>query len=243
MTTRARYNGGLLEYYESLTHERFPVGAPVVFIDDFLGAGVAVPAAASAESGVPWVKKIVGNATLAIAADSTNGELSCALDATSEKQNAEAYFNDELQFHVQQGLVFEARFKASVLPTGNAEMVIGLISNWADGLDNATYSVFATLDGSGEIICEKDDNASDESTTSGVTLTNAEYAIVRIDCTDYADIKFYVNGSRVAESNTFDWAASSANSKVQPVVGCYKASGTGVGTLLVDYVKVWQKRS
>lgn len=246
MSTKARYVGGVERRYESTTQETVSVpGAPVMFYDDFYGSDVVIPAAGSPESGVRWVKKIVGAAppTVGIKADETNGVLECAMDATSEKQNAEAYFNDELQFSIAQGLVFEARFKPSVLPTGNGEIVLGLISAWADGLDAATYSVFVTLDGSGEIICEKDDNATDESATSGVTLLNTDWAIARIDCTDPTNIQFFVNGNPVATGTTFDWAASAANSKVQPIVGCYKASGTGLGTLLVDYVRVWQNRS
>lgn len=244
-TTRADYRGNTLELYDDSTHERAARFAPVAFADDFLGADVAIPAAASPESGCKWVKKIVGAAppTVVGKADETNGAIECALTATSEKQNAELYFNDELQFNITQGLVFEARVNPSVLPTGNAEIVVGLISAWADGLDSATYSLFATMDGSGEIICEKDDNATDESATSGVTLTAADWAIIRIDCSDVADVKFYVNGARVAAGTTFDWAATAGNSKVQPIVGCYKASGTGVGTVLVDYVRVWQNRS
>lgn len=245
MSSRAQYLGGNLRYYESSTGQTTLVSAPIVFADDFLGSDVVIPAAASPESGCKWVKKIVGAAppTAGLVADGVNGILQCAMDATSEKQNAEAYWNDELQLSVVQGLVFEARFAASVLPTLAGEIVCGLVSAWADGLDAATYSVFVTLDGSGEIFCEKDDNATDESATSGVTLVASEYCVVRIDCTDYADIKFFVNGNRVASGTTFDWAASAANSKVQPIFGCYKASGAGLGTGLLDYIRVWQNRS
>ena len=245
MATKAQYRVGVESRYDSASFETLAMFSPVHFYDDFLGADLVIPATGSPESGVRWVKKIVGAAppTVAVTANGVNGLLACTLTSTSEKQNAEAYFEDQLCFSVLQGLVFEARFALTVLPTLAGEMVLGLISAWADGLDAATYSAFVTADGSGEIICEKDDNATDESTTSGVTLTAGVYAIARIDCTDIADIKFFVNGNRVASSTTFDWAASAANSKVQPVIGCYKASGAGVGTLTVDYVKVWQNRS
>lgn len=245
MATRARYNGGVLDYYDSSTHERTARFAPIVFEDDFIGSSLVIPAAGSAESGAGWVKKIVGAAppTVAGVADGTNGVVACTLTVDDQKQSAEAYHNDELQFSIVQGLVFEARFCLPVLPTLLAEAVVGLTSAWADGLDATTYNVIVTCDGNGLIACEKDDNAADESASSGVTLIADEYAIVRIDCTDVADIKFYVNGNRVAESTTFDWAASAANSKVQPIFGCYKASGAGLGTLHVDYVKVWQNRS
>ena len=243
---RTRREGGTDTIIERSTHESMIPFAPVVFADDFLGADTVIPAAGSPESGMKWVTKLVqtaGTPTAAVKADTVNGVVECALDSTSEKQGAEVYMNDELQFSIAQGLVFEARFALSVLPTLAAEFVIGLVSAWADGLDGTTYNVIVTCDGGGLITCEKDDNATDESASSGVTLTASEYAIVRIDCSTAADIKFYVNGARVAGSTTFDWAASAANSKVQPIFGLYKASGAGVGTCLVDYVKIWQNRS
>jgi hypothetical protein len=244
-TTRAEYVGNTLEFYDDATHERVDRLAPIAFVDDFLGADTVIPAAGSPESGTKWVKKIVGAAppTLGAVADGVNGVIECALTADDQKQNAEIYFNDELQFSMLQGLVFEARFAASVLPTVLAEIVVGFVGAWADGLDAATYSCFVTLDGSGEIICELDDNAADQSATSGVTLTASQYCVVRIDTTVPTDVKFFVNGARVASGTTFSWDASAANSKVQPIAGCYKVSGAGVATLLLDYVKVWQNRA
>jgi hypothetical protein len=237
--------GDTIHIYNKNTHEILSPYSPIVYTDDFLGSDVVIPAAASPESGCKWVKKIVGAAppTVAIKADEVNGLVECALTSTSEKQNAEAYFNDELQFSILQGAVLEARFALSVLPTLAAEFVVGFTSAWADGLDSATYSAFFTCDGGGLITCESDDNATDGSTSSGVTLVASEYATVRLDCTAAATagIKFYVNGALVVTSAA--WAASAANSKVQPIFGLYKASGAGVGTALVDYVKITQNRS
>ena len=108
MSIGAQYRGGNIHYFDKTTHERALLAAPVVLKDDFLGAATVIPAAGSPESGVQWVKKIVGAAppTVAIKADATNGILECALTSTSEKQNAECYMNDELQFSMLQGLVF-----------------------------------------------------------------------------------------------------------------------------------------
>jgi hypothetical protein len=236
----------MLHYYDpGMSHETIEVKAPVAFYDDFLGADVVIPAAGSVESGCKWAKKIVGAAppTVAKVADELNGVVACALTSASQKQSADLYMNDELQFSVRQGLILEARIKQSVLPTLVAESAIGLIGAWADGYDAVTYSAFFTCDGDGEIICESDDNVTNASATSGVTLTNSDWAVLKIDCTDLTDIKFYVNGAEVAGATTFSWAASAANSKVQPICGMYKASGAGVGTLQVDYIKTWQKRS
>ncbi|NIO43781.1 MAG: hypothetical protein GTO41_28665, partial [Burkholderiales bacterium] len=113
----------------------------------------------------------------------------------------------------------------------------------ADGYDAITYSAFFTADGSGAIICEVDDNATDSSAASGVTATAAQTKIYRIDFTDVTDVRFYIDGAHVATGTTFPYAATGANAILQPLVGCYKASGAGVGTVQCDYQKIWSQRS
>lgn len=246
MSTQAKWIANILYYFDpSLLYETILSMLPVTFVDDFIGSDVVIPAAGSPESGCKWVKKIVGAGppTVAVVADGLNGIVACALTSDSQKQSADLYMNDELQFSVKQGLIFEAVITQSVLPTLGAESVIGVVSAWADGYDAITYSAFFTCDGDGEIICESDDNVTDASASSGVTVLNTDTVVLKIDCTDITDIKFYVNGNEVAGSTTFSWAASAANSKVQPIAGMYKASGAGVGTLQVDKIDLGQKRS
>jgi hypothetical protein len=245
MSTKSRFNGGILEFWESTTLERVAPFAPVTFYDDFLTPSLVIPDGGSLESGVRWGKKIVGAAppTVAGVANEVNGAVKCALTSASQKQDAGLYFADQLVFSALQNLVFETRLKVSTLPTDVAEGVWGLTSAWADGPDAITYSAFFTADGSGEIFCETDDNATDASTTSGVTVLNTETKIYRIDFTDAATsgIRFYIDGALVKTSAA--WAANAANSKLQPYLGMYKATGAGVGDITVDYVRIWQKRS
>jgi hypothetical protein len=246
MSTKARYVNGILRYFESDTHETSGPVAPVSFYDDFLQPSLVIPAVASLESGVDWAKKIVGAAppTVAGVANETNGIVRCALTADVQKQDAGLYFGDQLTLSAVQGLVFEARVKISTLPTLNAEAVWGVTSAWADGPDAITYSAFFTADGSGEVICESDDNATDQSATSGVTATNAQWKIYRIDFSDVTSVKFYIDGAQVAAGTTFPWAASAANSKVQPYLGLYKVGDdAGVGAIDIDYVRLFQKRA
>ena len=245
MSTKGQYRGGNLVFYDGSSHESMPI-APSVFSDDFIGAGsVVIPAAASEESGVPWAKKIVGAAppTVAGVADAANGHIQCALTADSQKQDAALYMGDYRNFSLLQGCVFEARVKVSVLPTLLAETIIGLVGDWADGPDAITHSAFFTHDGSGEAICEVDDAATDQSATSGVTVLATEWHTYRIEFVSLTDIRFYIDGNRVAGGTTFAYAAVGADAVLQPYIGLYKASGAGVGTLLVDYVRVWQNRS
>lgn len=232
--------------FEETTQESIAHFAPVVLFDDFLGSDVAIPAAGSPESGVRWVKKIVGTTTLVGGADALNGTQVCTMDATSEKQEASGYFNDELQLSALQNLVIEYKFTPTVLPTGNGELFLGVCSAWADGpRDGATYSAFFVLDGSGAVVCETDDNATDGAAAASpaVTLITTSVCYARIDFTDAATagVRFYING--VLSRTSAAWAASAANSKLQPMFGAYKVSGTGLGTLTVDYCKIWQERS
>lgn len=244
-STAAKYHDGNIRYYDRATYENRLVISDCSFYDDFLGANTAIPAAASSESGMPWVKKIVGAAppTVAKMADAAGGWAQCALTSANQKQNADLLMDDQREWDLTKGFNFEARVKLSVLPTDVAEIVWGVFGDWADGPDAVTYSCFFTADGSGEVFCEMDDNATDRSATSGVTATALQTKIYRIDASDVSSVKFYIDGVQVATGTTFAYAATGANAILQPVFSCYKATGAGVGTIEVDYVRLWQARA
>ncbi len=246
MGTKASYKdrfGGSLGFYDESTFETLDVKKAVAFYDDFIGADVVIPASGSVESGCKWSKKIVGAAppTVAKTADGVNGFIACSLTATSEKQDAALHMNDELMFSLAQGAIFEARLALTTLPTLNGVASFGLWGAWADG--GSAYRVGFEVPAGGIVTCESDDNSTDTSAATSTTLVAGTYYIFRIDCTDQSDIKFYINGARVAGGTTFNNAASAANAKVQPHIGLYKASGAGLGVLSVDYVRIWQDRS
>lgn len=242
-TTKAKWRGGVLQFYDGSTFETTIGAAAVGFYDDFLGPDIVVPASGSVESGCKWSKKIVGAAppTVGGVDDTVGGVIQCALTNADQKQDAALHMNDCLTFSIAQGAIFEARICLSVLPTGNGVASWGLWGAWGDG--GSAYRVGFEAAGSGAISCESDDNATDTSAASGVTVLNTDWKVYRIDCTSQSDIKFYIDGVSVATATTFANAASAANSKTQPHLGLYKASGTGVGTMLVDYVRIWMNRS
>lgn len=246
--TKAKWEGQRACIFDNEEYEHVLPLNPVVFYDDFLGAWTAIPDVdgTGVESGCPWAKKIVktaGTPTVALVADTANGIAQAALDATSEAQSAFLYMADDRRIIITQGAVFEARVKVSVIPTLVAEAVWGLVGDYA-APDSITYSTFFTADGSGEIFCETDDNTAGEaSATSGVTVVNTDWKVYRIDFRDVTSIKFYINGSRVASGTTFAYTATGANATLQPFFGCYKASGTGLGTIQIDDVRIWLNRS
>jgi hypothetical protein len=240
MSTKAKYTGGVLGYYESASLETvLPVG-PVVFKDDFLGKAY--------DTTNIWTAldtSSAGDTTPALVADAPNGVLSCMLDATSEAQLSGIYWGDQRTLTLNQGLVFEARIKLAVLPTTGSIVCVGLMGDHNGTADTVAESIWFRWDGAtgGLITVETDDTSNETSkVTTGVTLTNADWAILRVDCNSITGLLWYVNGVNVAASTTFDMSTVAALA-LQPVVRINKASGTSVGTIYVDYVRCWQKRS
>ena len=239
---------GIDKFYRKVVVPAIKIKSPgdnsqVNFYDDFLGADVVIPASGAVESGVKWSKKIVGAGppTVVKTGDGVNGMVLNSLTADSQKQDAALHMNDELMFSIAQGAIFEARLSLITLPTLLAVASFGLWGAWADG--GSLYRVGFEVPASGIVTCESDDNATDIPAASTVTLVAGVYHIFKIDCTNQADIKFYIDGIRVCSTTTFANAASAANSKSQPHIGLYKASGEGLGVLSVDYVRLFQNRS
>jgi len=244
MGTKSAYNWrgtGRMAFWDAATYETFKADYPINFYDDFIGADVVIPATGAVESGCKWSKKITANATVAKTADGVNGLVDCSLTNASEAQEGALQMNDELMFSIAQGAIFEARLSLTTLPTLNGVASFGLHGAYAAGGSN--FRVGFEIPAGGLCACESDDNATDTSASSGSTLVAGTYYIFRIDCTDQTNIKFFINGLRVASSTTFANAASASNSKCQPHFGMYKASGAGLGVISVDYVKIWQDRS
>jgi hypothetical protein len=247
MTTISRSrkdsDGHLRAFVDQNTDETIARFQPAILDEDFIGPGhSAIPAAGSPAVGYPWVKKIVltsGVPTVAIVANSAAGIVALALDATSEKQEATIYANDQLNWDVTKGLGFETRLAFSVLPSAAAvEAVFGLQSAWIDGPDNAGFYVRFQALASGLINMQTKDGVNTITGSSGVTLVAGAVHIFRIDATNLADVQFYIDGVRVSTTGQFSFAATGASSILQPYVSVYKASGTGVGTSQVDMIQV-----
>jgi hypothetical protein len=194
MTTRAKYTNGILEYYESATQERSMPVAPVVFEDDFVRKAI--------DTTNTWTALDVsaaGLTTPVLVASAANGVVSLPLDSTNEVQLAGLYWGDNRTLILNQGLVFEARYRLSVLPTGSVVACVGLAGNHNAAVNTVAESIWFRADGSGAMTVETDDTVNETSqVATGTTLTTADWMIARIDCSTITDIKFFINGVRVA---------------------------------------------
>lgn len=235
MTIRSRYRGGNIAFYDNASQETVLNIAPIVFHDDFLG---------NVLSSSAWGTRDTGAATEAVVAGAGNGIVALALDATSEVQVAAIDWADQRTLVLNQKLVFEARFRLSVLPTGSVVACVGLCGNYNAAVNTVAESIWFRADGNGVITVEADDTVNETSKiATGITLTTADWIVARIDCTDPTDVRFYINGNAVALGTTFNMNTVPTLA-LQPVARIGKeGAATTVGTLQVDYVRVAQNRS
>lgn len=236
MSILSRYLTGILEWYDSATQERVLRAAPVAFVEEFL--------ARAFNSTDLWGLRDTGGATEAVVTDGASGIMALTLTSTNEAQLAGIDFADHRPFVLNQGLIFEARVKLAVLPTGSVVAVIGLCGDHNAAVNTVAESIWFRLDGNGVVTVETDDTSHETSQiATGITLTTADWAILRIDCTDIENVKFYIDGDRVASATTFNMSLV-AGLTLQPVARIGKESAAAtVGTLHADFVRVWQNRS
>jgi hypothetical protein len=251
--TRAKFDNGTLGYrYGEETVMRL---SPVEFIEDFIGAnnGAGFPGKyIAAENTTSLWRTTETNLNLAIAsvANASGGVVQITADADDNAELGLLAFNDSLLFRLNEGLVFECRAALQVLPTtvgGELTTVLmGLASATAAVPDNVAVNAWFRLEGAGAgaVLWETDDNVAvdDDDNATGVSVVATVYHYYRIDCTDWTTPKFYIDGVLVGTGNMAALAAPS----VQPYFRVDKqlaANNTSIGTLYLDYVRVWQNRS
>jgi hypothetical protein len=236
MSIKSRFLNGNLEWYESATAERVLRASPVAFTDDFLGK--------TFDTTNIWTARDTNGATEAVVADAPNGVLGLTLASTNEIELAGVDWGDQRTLVLNQGLIFESRFRLQTLPTGLVVACVGLCGDFNAAVNTVAESIWFRADGSGAVTVETDDTVHETSLIStGITLTTADWIVAQIDCSDITSVKFYINGNRVASATTFNMSQVAALA-LQPVARIGKeAAAATVGTLEVDYIRTWQERS
>ena len=234
-STKAKWRGNQLAFFDSVTYETVRPLAPRVLIEDFEGDTLNTDKWLYAET--------VNEDTQAV--DGGNAVLTITADATQQEAGVLAAGNS-LDWDPTKGLIFETRIKLSTLPTTDTEGHWGFLGEVQTddkqicvAEDYKKYCVF-TADGSGIITINCDDNVagSQHAVATGITVVNTAYHIYRIDITNIADIKFYIDGAQVAATTTFTLDSLVADT-LQPIALLTKPAN-GAGVMLVDFIKVWQ---
>jgi hypothetical protein len=241
----SKFSHGRQVFFDGSNGETILPMYPVVINDDFLGEAYNTTFWGTTEtaSGGTLVKGLID--------DATNGVMGIGLSNTDEVQIAALHFGDNLCLSMAQGLVFETRLAFNVLPTTGTEYVnavFGLASAHNATLDsiatNAWFRVVSTAQTA--LLWETDNGDTDDDDNDASTVLVADvYRVYRIDCTNTAAVKFYVDDVLVGTSD-MSTTLSASEAKVQPYFNVSKtksSANTGTGTLYIDYVKVFQSRS
>lgn len=212
------------------------------FVDDFWGADTY----STAGQGSPWAiadTSAAGSPTYASVTPSATGEVALTLASTSEVENVCLSFGDTLCFDVDNIESFEARVKVSGCTTGTT-ISWGLASARNDTVSTISNRALFRMTGATSttaVTVETDDNTTDSGLIStGATLATT-YKRFFIDFSGgKTNVKFYIDGVRVAASTTFSLTGFSAS--FQPFFQIQKTASTNVDSITIDYVKVVMKR-
>jgi hypothetical protein len=206
--------------------------------DDFNGTVATFPTAA--DPATAWLVDDTSSAGTPTYTTGTS-EAILTLASTAEVENVCLHFGDALDFDID--LIQSIEFRAKVTATLDSAttIVMGLGSARNDDPDAIAANAFFKLAGSNAVVCESDDGTTDnDDKATGVSLSST-YKRFLIDFTGgKSNVKFYIDGARVASSTTFDMSGYSAG--LQPIFQIQKTSDTNTDSLTIDYVRVTCKR-
>ena len=243
MAQRHQFRNQMAEAFDSVTQERRPWGAYVLFEDDFLGADFMQTETGSTG---PWsTVEVLLNTAIGILADQAGGVLRLVIDIDNNAEDAVIYWGNQRAINLKAGAVFECRAKLSVIPTLTTEIVFGMAGDHNLDKDSITEGAWFKFDGSAAAVAESDDTTNNnDDIATGVTVATNEYRIYRIDFTNLAKVLFFIDGVGVATGTTLDMSnLTDSEAIMQPYISMDKGGDVGVATFDIDYVRVWSRRT
>lgn len=213
----------------------------VNYEDDFLGTVATFPS--SADPATPWLVVDTSSSGTPVYTKGTS-VATLTLAATSEVENVCLAHGDALSFDIDDIQSIEMRVRLGVVFTTGSELVFGLGSARNDTTDNVAANAWFKMVGASsttQVYVESDDSVRDnDDIATGVTL-GTSFKRFLIDFTGgKSNVKFFIDGQRVAASRTFDMSGYTAG--LQPIVQLQKAANTNVDSVIIDYVKITAKR-
>lgn len=211
--------------------------------DDFNGTVATLPA--SADPATPW---LVDDTSSAGTPTYTTGTsvMTLAFSSNAEIQNVCAHFGDSLDFDIDDLINIEFRVKMGQAAADAAtSLAFGIASARNDAIDSigeaALFRVIGA-DSTTAVVVETDDGTNNnDDVATGKTLINAYKRFVIDFSGGKSDVKFYIDGDRVASSTTFDMSNYAAG--LQPIVQLQKTADANTDSVVVDYVRVVARRS
>lgn len=211
----------------------------IEYCDDFLGHG-ELPAS---QSDSDWlIDDTSSSGTPTYVKGGIGGEAVLTLASTSEVENVCLHHGDDLNFDIDNLLSVEMRVKTVAALDSATTIVVGMGSARADDPDAVAANAFFKLAGSNAIVVETDDGTNDnDDVATGQSLVATYRKLVISFAAGTSDVRFFVDGARVAASTTFDMSGYTAG--LQPIFQIQKTADTNTDSLSIDYIKVTSRRS
>jgi len=168
------------------------------------------------------------------------------LASTSEEEIVTLYQNDVLPYDLADIQRVEMDLQVAGIDSVTT-LVAGLASAQNDTEDSVATNAWFRMEGSASttaLVVETDDGTNDNNDkATGATLAAVIKRLI-IDFTNgLADVRFFVDGERVAASTKFDMSAIASGTSVQPFVQLHKASGTGTPAVKIRKFEIYAKTS
>lgn len=172
------------------------------------------------------------------------GAAKLTLAATSEEEIVTLYHNDVLTLDLANLQRVEMTAKVAGIDSVTT-LVFGVADAQNDTEDSVTTNAWFRMQGSASttaVVVETDDGTTDNDDKATGTTLAATYKKFVIDFTNgLTDIRFFIDGERVAAGTTFSMSAVTAGQNVQPFIQLHKASGTGVPSITIAQIVTQQK--
>jgi hypothetical protein len=212
------------------------------YTDDFFGSSVSFPT--SADPATPWLLVDTSSAGAPTFVRSLSRAIG-TLAATSEVENICLAHGDSLSFDIDniRSIEFIVKLGAATFTSGS-ELVFGLGSARNDTTDSIAANAWFKMVGASSttaVYVETDDGTNDlDDKATGVSLGTTDKYFVIDFSHGKGDVRFYIDGVRVAASTLFDM--SNYSSGLQPIIQLQKAANTNVDSVSVDIVNIQCKR-
>ena len=243
---KCRWENGVQLFYDPYLMETVHAMAPVWWKDDFIGHQIGVGSLGNTAD--TWEVVDVNDASEALLADTATGIFTLNLAATDEAEDAVLYFGDQTVLNALDDLNFECKLAVHTTPGTGVAAVWGLAGDHNLDKDTIAVNAWFRLQAGLDLLVETDDvTTNDDDNDTTINLVEDAFHVYRIDMSDLSDVKFYVDGVRQLGTSAFDMSAltgaTGTTGLMQPYFSLDKASGTGLGSLYIDYVAFWGRRT
>ncbi len=186
-----------------------------------------------------WTVVKDAGASVALAADTENGEVALTSAATTDNDGASIQGNEIFLPESSRTIWFETKLKVS--DADQMDVCAGLTVNFATNpeamLTAADRICFQIDDGDASILCKTESGGTETSTDSGLDASDATFVTLGFRVSETGKVKFYVNRNLVATHTT-------NIPTTEMTIGIMELSGDATGTksMNVDYVMAAQTR-